>query len=61
MNNTQNKSFFFSGYEIKNINAIISLFKSSIKYQTEFIKELEQNKSNLNNRTIGSDSLKPKS
>ena len=42
MRNAQNKSFFFSGYEIKNINSLISLFKSSIKYQTEFINELDQ-------------------
>ena len=42
MRNTQSKSFFFSGYEIKNINSLISVFKSSIKYQTEFINELEQ-------------------
>ena len=47
MRNTQNKSFFFSGYEIKNINTLIPLFKSSIKYQTEFIKELEQKLQNF--------------
>ena len=47
MRNAQNKSFFFSGYEIKNINSLISLFKSSIKYQTEFINELDQKLQNF--------------
>ena len=42
MKNTQNKSYFFIGYEIKNIFSLIPLFKSSIKYQIDFIQELEQ-------------------
>ena len=43
MKNAQNsnKSFFFSGYELNNIDFLIPLFKSSIKYQDDFIKEIE--------------------
>ena len=43
MKNAQNsnKTFFFSGYEINNIDFLIPLFKSSIKYQDDFIKEIE--------------------
>ena len=49
MNNNKNthKMSFISGYEIKNIPALIQALKSSLKNQKDFIEEIEQKFKNI--------------